>query len=87
MRFQNVDQALRAAVLRRFAELDHGIPSLCVVPDPPKVVFADQRAAQGAATELVRLGNNQQYPYPCGRHWHLTKENKPRKAVKPWPTN
>lgn len=80
MLFHDPDQALRAALWRRFAVMDGNHPARCTGPrnDFDKIVFESDRQARGAAAELVRLGNPQMYPHVCNatgdRHWHLTRK-------------
>ena len=76
MLFQNADDALRAALWRRFAVMTERGPLLCSVPRRPKIVFESSRAAWGCARELNKLfaDASPRYAYRCGDHWHTTKK-------------
>jgi len=77
--FHDPDQALRAALWRRFAVMDGNHPRRCQGPrrDFDKIVFETADQARGAATQLAALGNPRMYPHPCRtggvKHWHLTR--------------
>lgn len=77
MKFDSADAALRAAVLRRFAESDRytGAPVRCRHCLDRKVVFADRKAVEGAITQMIALdGDLDRYPYRClnSSNWHYT---------------
>jgi hypothetical protein len=74
MLFANADEALRAALWRRFAVMTDRGPKLCEVPAKPKITFESSQAAWGCARELNKLfPDRTRYAYPCGDHWHTTK--------------
>lgn len=79
MRFDNADEALRAAVVHRFAELDAGSPVRCRGCPDHKIVFEDRRATEGAIRALRALdGDHERYPYPCpySTAWHYTRQDR-----------
>lgn len=90
MLFRDPDQALRAALWRRFAVMDGNEPRRCTGPrnDFNKIVFETSIRACGAAAELAKLGSARMFPHPCKtggvKHWHLTRS--PQKEH-PCPTN
>jgi hypothetical protein len=75
VKFANADDALRAAVMRRFAEYDERGPVRCEHCPDRKVVFLDRRSVDGAIAQLISLdGDVARHPYQCPKstNWHFT---------------
>lgn len=76
VKFASADDALRAAIMRRFAEMDGSSPVRCRSCSDRKIVFPDRRSVEGAIAQFVALdGDLARYPYPCpgSTGWHYTK--------------
>lgn len=87
MLFHNADEALRAALWRRFAVMTDTGPLLCTTRIDRKIVFESRDTAIGCARELTRLDKVPRGIHLCDDHWHLTtqlREEDPWKIMK-WP--
>jgi hypothetical protein len=74
VRFDTADEALRAAIFRRFAALsDDYAPLRCWTPPKYKIIFDTEADARGAAREMTKLDDVPRYVHSCDNHWHTTR--------------
>lgn len=77
MKFQDASQAMRAALLQRFAVMQGGRAARCHACVERKIVFPDRRAVEGFVSEMIKLfGDTNMFVYQCTRSaaWHYTSE-------------